>query len=99
MRAALRTVLATPTNAASVTLLVTAREAEAAKCLVDPRVVLVVTCDEPGIRLTLSSLRPSLPVVWVAVSDSEGDAVGANVNRVRAMLDELALGDQPGSSA
>ena len=95
MRLALRTMLDTTSNANSVTLLVSSREAEAAKCLADPRVALMVAIDEPGIRRTLSVLAPSLPVTWV----TESDDVGASVTRVRVMLEALLLNRQPGSSA
>ena len=95
MRVALRTMLDTTSNANSVTLLVSSREAEAAKCLADPRVAIVVAIDEAGIRRTLSVLAPSLPVTWV----TESDDVGASVTRVRVMLEALLLNRQPGSSA
>ncbi len=95
MRLALRTMLDTRANCSGVTLLASSREAEAAKCLADPRVALVVATDEPRIRRTLSALAPSLPVVWAA----ESDAVGASAARVCATLEGLVLSRQPGSSA
>ena len=95
MRVALRPMLDTTSNANGVALLVSSREAEAAKCLADPRVGLVVAIDEPGIRRTLSVLAPALPAVWVA----EGDVLEASVTRVRVMLERLVRHRQSGSSA
>ena len=83
LRAALRAV----PDVGNVTVLVSSREAEAAKCLADPRVVLAVVIDEPAIRRTLSTLAPSLPVVWVA----EGDNTAAVAERVRLQLDALLV--------
>ena len=83
LRAALRAVL----DADNVTMLVSSREAEAAKCLADPRVVLAVVIDEPAIRRTLSSLAPSLAVVWA----TERDETAAVADRVRLQLDALLV--------
>ena len=83
LRAALRAV----PDVGNVTVLVSSREAEAAKCLADPRVVLAVVIDEPAIRRTLSTLAPSLPVVWAA----EGDNTAAVAERVRMQLNTLLV--------
>lgn len=82
VRAALHAVL----DAGNVKLLVSSRQAEAAKCLADPRVVLAVVIDEPAIRRTLSSLAPSLPIVWV----TEREEAATVADRVRLQLDALA---------
>ncbi len=47
-----------------VRVLVSSREAEAAKCLRDPQLVLAVAIDGPAIRQTFATLRASLPVIW-----------------------------------
>ncbi len=73
-------------DAGHVKLLVSSRQAEAAKCLTDPRVVLAVVIDEPAIRRTLSSLAPSLPIVWV----TEREEAATVADRVRLQLDALA---------
>ena len=73
-------------DAGHVKLLVSSRQAEVAKCLADPRVVLAVVIDEPAIRRTLSSLAPSLPIVWV----TEREAAATLADRVRVRLDTLA---------
>lgn len=83
LRAALRAV----PDVDNVTMLVSSRQAEAAKCLADPRIVLAVVIDEPAIRRTLSTLAPSLPVVWAA----EGDNTAAVAERVRMRLNTLLV--------
>ena len=87
LRAALRAALRAVPDVGNVTVLVSSREAEAAKCLADPRIVLAVVIDEPAIRRTLSTLAPSLPVVWAA----EGDNTAAVAERVRMRLNTLLV--------
>ena len=85
-RSAVRAALHAMLDAGNVKLLVSSRQAEVAKCLADPRVVLAVVIDEPAIRRTLSSLAPSLPIVWV----TEREAAATLADRVRVRLDALA---------
>ncbi len=51
-------------------VLLSAREAEAAKCLRDPQLVLLVAVDAQAIRTTLGALRPELPVLWVRPTEA-----------------------------
>lgn len=95
MRQALQAMLDASSNAASVTLLVSSREAEAAKCLADPRVALTVAIDEPGIRRTLSSLGRSLPVVWATEHEALSDVIARVSEAIASTLPQR----QRGSSA
>lgn len=95
MREAVLAMLDASRHAGTVTLLLSSREAEAAKCLADRRVALVVAIDDVGIRRTLASLGHALPVVWA----TESDTIDGVIARVAAELETVSSSGQRGTSA
>ncbi len=78
-----------PMSDSRITVLLSSREAEAAKWCADPRLSLIVARENAALRHTLASLGLTLPVLWVS---AHADDPAASVDAIaRDVIARLAL--------